>query len=136
MKPRPGLRPLSGQAAGLGPDARTAEAEARLRRAWDFIVGPHLADRTRLLSFRRGVLSIGCWDVTRIASLRQAAEGAWPQVQARLQEAFRLRAASVLVLPCDPPPPLAASLPADPAPADFEALLDRIQGAGQRHRRG
>ncbi len=135
MKPRNGLRPLSGQAAGLGPDARTVEAEARLRRAWDFIVGPHLADRTRLLSFRRGILTIGCWDVTRIGSLRQAAEGAWPQVQTRLQEALRLRANSVQVLPCDPP--LAEPTPADDdaAPVGFDALLDRLQGAARRHRR-
>lgn len=136
MKPRSGLRPLSGQAAGLGPDARTAEAEARLRRAWDFIVGPHLADRTRLLSFRRGILTIGCWDVTRIGSLRQAAEGAWPQVQARLQEALRLRATSVLVLPCDAPAAAPHPEEADPSPADFDTLLDRLQGAARRHRRG
>lgn len=132
MKPRHGLRPLSGQAAGIGPDARTVEAEARLRRAWDFIVGPHLADRTRLLTFRRGMLTIGCWDVTMIGSLRQAAESAWPQVQARLLEALRLRANTVQVLPCDPPIP-------EPtrelqAPLTFDALLDRLQGAGRRHR--
>lgn len=132
MKRGGGLKPLSGRAAGLGPDARTVEAEARLRRAWDFIVGPHLADRTRLLSFRRGMLSIGCWDVTMIGSLRQAAETAWPQVQARLLEALRLRANTVQVLPCDPPNPEPPPLP--PAPLTFDALLDRLQGAGRRHR--
>ncbi|HJV21080.1 MAG TPA: DciA family protein [Holophagaceae bacterium] len=133
MRPRSGLRPLSGQAAGLGPDARTAEAEARLRRAWDFIVGPHLADRTRMLSFRRGILTIGCWDVAMIGSLRQAAETAWPQVQARLLEALRLRANSVQVLPCDPPLPEAPKVPA--GPETFDSLLDKLQGAGRRHRR-
>ncbi|HJV89089.1 MAG TPA: DciA family protein [Holophagaceae bacterium] len=133
MKPRAGLRPLSGQAAGLGPDARTAEAEARLRRAWDFIVGPHLADRTRMLSFRRGVLTIGCWDVAMIGSLRQAAETVWPQVQARLLEALRLRATAVQILPCDPPDPIPK--PEPQAPLTFGALVDRLQGAGRRHRR-
>ncbi len=133
MKPRPGLRRLSGQVAGLGPDARTVEAEARLRRAWDFIVGPHLADRTRLLTFRRGILTIGCWDVTMIGSLRQAAEGAWPQVQTRLLEALRLRANSVQVLPCDPPVPEVK--PEPQGPLTFDLLLDRLQGAGRRHRR-
>jgi hypothetical protein len=132
MSRRPGLRPLSGQGAGLGPDARTLEAEARLRRAWDFIVGPHLADRTRLLTFRRGILTIGCWDVAMIGSLRQAAESAWPQVQTRLLEALRLRANTVQVLPCDPPAP--EPPPSPPAPMTFDALLDRLQGAGRRHR--
>ncbi len=127
-----GLRPLSGHRAGIGPDPRTLEAEARLRRAWDFIVGPHLADRTRLLTFRHGILTIGCWDVAMIGSLRQAAEAAWPLVQARLLDALRLRANSVQVLPCDPPQP--EIRPEPQGPLTFDALLERLQGAGRRHR--
>ena len=47
-------------------------AEARLRQAWRFVMGPALADRTRLLRVEREVLVIGCWELTRIAALREA----------------------------------------------------------------
>lgn len=119
-----GLRPLSGRAPGVDP--RTVEREARLRRAWDFLVGPSLADRTCLLRFRNGVLVMGTWDLGRLPSLRQAAEATWPQVQARLQASLRLRAERIEVLPCDPPPALPPSS-APEAPATFGDLLDAIQ---------
>ena len=127
MNPRRGLRPISGSGPGLDP--RTLEREARLRRAWDFLVGPALADRTCLLSFRNGVVAMGTWDLGRLPSLRQAAEATWPQVQARLEASLRLRAQRIEVLPCDPPAsapgprPTAAAAP----PATFDALLDALQ---------
>lgn len=125
MKPRRGLCPISGRAPGQ-PDPRTLEREARLRRAWDFLVGPALADRTRLLSFRNGVIAMGTWDLGRLPSLRLAAQAAWPQVQARLAAALRLRAERIDVLPCDPPA-LEPKSDTAPRPATFDDLLDALQ---------
>lgn len=127
--------PLSARPAGPGVDARRALAEVRLREAWSFVVGPFLAKRTRLLALQRGVLVVGCWDLRLMASLRQAAESAWPQVQQRLQTSLHIYASSVQVLPCDPPPP-APTRP--PAPEDpLAAALTRLKSrAAERARRG
>jgi hypothetical protein len=135
MRRRSALLPLGARPAGPGVDPRRALAEARLRSAWPFVVGPFLARRTRLLALQRGVLVIGCWDLRLMASLRQAAETAWPQVQQRLQESLHLRAASIQVLPCDPPAP---EPPPPPAPQDpLAAALARLRERGQeRARRG
>ena len=126
MNARRGLRPVSGRGPGL-PDPRILEREARLRRAWDFLVGPALADRTRLLSFRHGVIAMGTWDLGRLPSLRQAAQATWPQVQARLAAALRLHAERIEVLPCDPPEPEKRASTAPSRPTTFDELLDALQ---------
>lgn len=127
MRPPRGLRPIAGRAPGLDP--RLAERESRLRRAWDFLVGPALADRTRLLSFRNGVLVMGTWDLGRLPSLRHAAEATWPQVQARIAAALRLRAERIEVLPCDPPE-AEAPVAGLARPATFGEFLDALQRRG------
>ena len=110
-----GLRPLSNGLRGrLAPEA-SRMAEARLREAWGFAVGPLLAKRTRLLRLHRGRLVVGCWELAAIPSLRLAAEAAWPSVQERLTRAFGIHLSSIEVTPCDPPPPEpAATAPVDP----------------------
>jgi hypothetical protein len=135
MRRRLGLLHVGARPAGPGVDPRRALAEARLREAWPFVVGPALARRTRLLALQRGVLVIGCWDLRLMASLRQAAEGAWPQVQRRLAQALNLHASSVQVLPCDPPPPEPTAPPraADPLAAALARLKEK---AAERARRG
>lgn len=89
-------------------------AEARLREAWPFAVGPLLARRTRLIRFHRGRLVVGCWELPAIPSLRLAAEDTWPVVQERLSRAFKLHFSAIEIVPCDPPEPEAAA----PAPGD------------------
>lgn len=116
-----GLRPLStGLRGKLAPDPARL-AEARLREAWTFAVGPLLARRTRLLRFHRGRLVVGCWELTAIPSLRLAAEAAWPSVQERLSRAFKLHFSAIEIVPCDPPEPEpeGAAEPEDP----FRELL-------------
>ncbi len=100
-----GLRPLSNGLRGrLAPEPARL-AEARLREAWAFAVGPLLARRTRLLRLHRGRLVVGCWDLTAIPSLRLAAEAAWPAVQERLTRAFGVHLSGIEIAPCDPPEP-------------------------------
>ena len=100
-----GLHPLStGLRGKLAPDPARL-AEARLREAWTFAVGPLLARRTRLLRFHRGRLVVGCWELSAIPSLRLAAEAAWPAVQERLSRAFKLHFSAIEIVPCDPPEP-------------------------------
>lgn len=116
-----GLRPLShGLRGTLAPEPARL-AEARLREAWTFAVGPLLARRTRLLRFHRGRLVVGCWELSAIPSLRLAAEAAWPSVQERLSRAFKLHLSALEIVPCDPPEPEAAgpAAPEDP----FRELL-------------
>ncbi len=110
-----GLRPMaSGLRGALAPDAARL-AEARLREAWSFAVGPLLARRTRLVRFHRGRLVVGCWEMAAIPSLRLAAEAAWPTVQERLSRSFKLHFSAIEVVPCDPPEPeAAAAAPGDP----------------------
>ncbi|MBS1766848.1 MAG: DUF721 domain-containing protein [Acidobacteria bacterium] len=100
-----GLRPLaSGLRGKLSPEPARL-AEARLREAWAFAVGPLLARRTRLLRLHRGRLVVGCWELTAIPSLRLAAEATWPAVQERLTRAFGIHLSSIEIAPCDPPEP-------------------------------
>lgn len=87
------------------PDQR---ALARLQQAWPFLVGPALADRTRPLRVERDVLVMGCWELTRIAPLREAATAVWPQIRDRIRRALGLRLTGLQITPCDAPRPLAS----------------------------
>ena len=120
-----GLRPLSNGLRGrLAPEPARL-AEARLREAWAFAVGPLLARRTRLLRLHRGRLVVGCWELTAIPSLRKAADAAWPAVQERLTRAFGIHLSGIEIAPCDPPEPE----PAAEAPEDaLRDVLMRLRG--------
>lgn len=113
MKParrqQPRLMPLG---AHTKPDLR---ALARLVQAWSFVVGPALADRTRPLRVQHDVLVLGCWELARIAPLREAVTAVWPQIRARIQRALNLSLSGLQVVPCDPPEPMEAE-PRDPDP--------------------
>jgi hypothetical protein len=87
----------------LGARLPNQKAEARLRRAWRFVVGPALADRTRPLRVERDILVMGCWELTRIATLREAAVAVWPQVRDRIHRALGLSLLGLQIVPCDPP---------------------------------
>ncbi len=97
-------------------------AEARLRQAWRFVMGPALADRTRLLRVEREVLVIGCWELTRIAALREASLAVWPQMRDRILRALRLNLRGIQIVPCDPPVPT-PTLHQDPDPLRRALLL-------------
>jgi hypothetical protein len=96
MKPTPRLIPL-------GARQPNQKAEARLRQAWPFVVGPVLAERTRPLRVERNVLIMGCWELSRIATLREAAASVWPQMRDRIQRALGLSLMGLQIVPCDPP---------------------------------
>ncbi|HEX9081926.1 MAG TPA: DciA family protein [Holophagaceae bacterium] len=97
MKRQARLQPLGAHLPG-------AQAEARLRQAWSFVVGPALASRTRLLRVERDILVLGCWDLARIGPLRDAATTVWPDMRTRIQRALGLTLMGLQVVPCDPPP--------------------------------
>lgn len=104
----PRLAPLGAHEAG-------PKALGRLRQAWSFVVGPALADRTRPLRVERDVLVMGCWELTRIAPLREAAAAVWPQIRDRIRRALGLHLTGLQIVPCDPPQ-AAAAPPRDPDP--------------------
>ena len=87
----------------LGARQPDQKAMARLRTAWAFVVGPALADRTRPLRVERNVLVMGCWELTRIGALREAAAAVWPQIRDRIQRALDLSLTGLQIVPCDPP---------------------------------
>ena len=97
-------------------------AEARLRQAWRFIVGPALADCTRPLRVERDILVVGCWELTRIAALREAAATVWPRMRDRIHNALGLSLRGIQIVPCDPPPQAPAT-PKDPDPLRRALLL-------------
>jgi len=66
-------------------------------------VGPALADRTRPLRIERDVLVMGCWELSRIAPLREAAAAVWPQIRDRIHRALGVRLLGLQISPCDPP---------------------------------
>lgn len=99
----------------LGARLPDQKALARLSRAWGFVVGPALADRTRPLRVERDVLVMGCWELARIATLREAAAAVWPQIRDRIHRALGLRLSGLQIAPCDPPTETAAP-PQDPDP--------------------
>ncbi len=96
MKRTPRLVPL-------GARLPSQKAEARLRQAWSFVVGPALAERTRPLRVERNVLVMGCWELSRIAPLREAAASVWPQMRDRIHRALGLSLLGLQIVPCDPP---------------------------------
>jgi hypothetical protein len=90
----------------LGAQLPEQKAEARIRQAWPFLVGHALTECTRPLRLYRGVLVIGCWDLTRIGALRDSIEAVWPQLRARIKRALKMELMGLQVQPCDPPPPV------------------------------
>lgn len=108
-------RRLSPRLVPLGARQPDQRAEARLRQAWTFVVGPALADRTRPLRVERDVLVMGCWELARIAPLRDAAAAVWPQIRDRIHRALGLSLSGLQIVPCDPPTE-APALPEDPDP--------------------
>jgi hypothetical protein len=96
MKRTPRLVPL-------GARLPNQKAEARLRQAWPFVVGPALAERTRPLRVERNILIMGCWELSRIATLREAAASVWPQMRDRIHRALGLSLTGLQIVPCDPP---------------------------------
>jgi hypothetical protein len=127
MRRAPRLTPIGAHL----PDQR---AEARLRQAWPFLVGPALTDCTRPLRLAHGVLVMGCWDLTRIGALRDSIKAVWPQLRARIQRSLHLELMGVQVQPCDPPPPVPPSATEpDPLRRALTLLMARHQ---ERHRLG
>ncbi len=99
----------------IGARLPNQKAEARLRQAWRFVVGPALADRTKPLRVERDILIMGCWELTRIATLREAAVAVWPQVRERIHRALGLNLMGLQIVPCDPPAEVTEP-PKDPDP--------------------
>jgi len=99
----------------IGARLPNQKAEARLRQAWRFVVGPALADRTKPQRVERDILVMGCWELTRIATLREAAVAVWPQVRDRIHRALGLNLMGLQIVPCDPPME-AIEPPKDPDP--------------------
>ena len=112
MKPARRLQPRLVPMGARQPDQR---AEARLRQAWAFVVGPALADRTRPLRVERDILVMGCWELARIGPLRDAAAAVWPQIRDRIRRALDLSLSGLQIVPCDPPTE-SPVLPHDPDP--------------------
>lgn len=115
---QPRLLPLG---AHTKPDLR---ALARLVQAWSFVVGPALADRTRPLRVQHDVLVLGCWELARIAPLRDAVTAVWPQIRERIRRALNLNLSGLQVVPCDPPDPVETT-PRDPDP--LRGALRRLE---------
>ena len=115
---------LRSLAEGLTAGEAGLAAEQRLRQAWPQLLGPVLAQRTRLLQARRGRLILGCWDPALLSGLRHSAQAAWPELRARIQRMTGLTLQVVQVEPCDPPPPPPAhTRPLDP----LEAVLQHYR---------
>lgn len=122
------LLPLAAQPLkGREREARDEASAHRLRQAWGLVVGPALVKRTRLLYIRNGRLVIGCWQPEWIASAREAAAAAWPQVQPRIQRLLGVRLAGLEVVPCDPPEPESEITEAEDP---FKALLAKYRELG------
>ena len=119
----------------LGARASDQKAEARIQRAWRFLVGPALTDCTRPLRLHQGVLVVGCWDLRRIGALRDAIVAVWPQLRARIKRALNLELMGIQVQPCDPPPPAPPPSPIDPDPLRH-ALNLLLQRRLERQRLG
>lgn len=115
----------------LGHHLDDARALARIRAAWPRLVGATLADRTLPLRVARGTLVVGCWELARIAPLREAAAAAWPQLRERIQRGLGLDLRTLQVEPCDAPAPAPAPAgdPADPDPLRRALTLAAVRRA-------
>ena len=122
MRRAPRLLPLGARQ----PERR---AEARLRQAWPFVVGPALADRTRLLRVERDVLVMGCWELARIGPLREAAAAVWPEIRERIRRSLGITLMGLQIVPCDPP-----DTEPEPAPRDPDSLRGALRLLEARHR--
>jgi hypothetical protein len=123
-----GLHPVGAAGSAFGVDA-DLRAEARLRPLWAYAVGPTLARRTRLMKVQEGRLIVGCWELSLIPSLRQAADQAWPAVRERLARALGLRLSGLVIVPCDRP---AEEAPAPATSGDpLRDVLERLRALGQ-----
>lgn len=107
----------------LGARLPREQAEVRLRQAWPFVVGPSLADCSRPLRVERDILVMGCWDLTRIGHLRDAAVSVWPQLRTRIHRAVGLQLSGLQIVPCDPPAPGPEPPAHDPDPLRRALLL-------------
>ena len=58
---------------------------------------------------------MGCWELTRIALLREAATAVWPEMRERIRRALGLTLMGLQIVPCDPPDEEAPE-PRDPDP--------------------
>ena len=114
----------------IGARLPNQKAEARLRQAWPFVVGPALADRTRPLRVERDILVMGCWELTRIATLREAAAAVWPQMRDRIHRALGLSLTGLQIVPCDPP----AETPTHPKDPDPLRRALRLLEARRKER--
>lgn len=123
MKRTPRLVPI-------GARLPNQKAEARLRQAWPFVVGPALADRTRPLRVERDILVMGCWELARIAPLREAAAAVWPQIRDRIRRALGLNLSGLQIVPCDPP----VEPPAQPQDPDSLRRVLRLLEARRKER--
>ena len=123
MRQRGELLPLRA-AVQDGRAAAEARMEARVRKAWPFIVGPALVPHTRLLRVRHQTLVVGCWTTEVISNLRQSAEATWPQLQARLERLLGLKLRHLEIVPCDPPEPSPVK---DPVADPLAAVLQRFR---------
>jgi len=123
MRRRGELVPLR-MAALDARGAAEARMEAKVARAWHYIVGPALVPHTRLIRIRQQTLVVGCWTTDVMSNLRQSAEATWPQVQARLERLLGLKLRRLEIVPCDPPEPRQERLP---APDPLEAVLKRLR---------
>jgi len=74
-----------------------------LNRSWTLVVGTVLVHQTRLIRVHRGTMLIGCWHYDIINSLRQSAMVAWPKIQDRILNLWKIKLHSVEIVPCDPP---------------------------------
>jgi len=99
----------------IGARLPNQKAEARLRQAWRFVVGPALAEWTRPLRVERNVLVMGCWELARLAPLREAGAAVWPQMRDRIHRALGLSLTGLQIVPCDPPAAVPET-PKDPDP--------------------
>ena len=113
----------------LGARQPERRAEARLRQAWSFVVGPALAGRTRLLRVERNILVMGCWELARIAPLREAAAAVWPETRERIRRSLGITLMGLQVVPCDPP-----DGEAEPTSRDPDPLRGALRLLEARHR--
>jgi hypothetical protein len=127
------LVPLRHFAGEGGHDLRCLD---RIRDAWPIIAGPGNSSISHPVSFRHGQLLIGCHDTSVLLAMRDAAQGAGPELCRRIQEMLGIRVQRVEVTASDPAPALLpaagkSSPPEDAGtPSPLEAVLAYYAKAG------